>query len=216
MTRPHVTLKLATSLDGRIATASGESRWISGELARAEVQKLRARANAVMVGAGTVRADDPELLARTDPPPARQPLRVVLNTRLDLPATGKLFASLAQAPLLVIGAEGDGAALAAAGAEIARVKARVGGVDAAAALGELKRRGIGRVLVEGGGKLAAALIAANLVDRLEWMRAPLILGEEGRPAVGPLALSLLADAPKWVRVAVRPLGPDLWESYERA
>lgn len=216
MRRPHVTLKLATSLDGRIATGTGESRWITGEAARAEVQSMRAASNAVMVGAGTVRADDPELLVRGASQTARQPLRVVLNANLDLPASGKLFASLDRAPLLFIGGDGaDGAALQAAGAEIANVARSANGVEASAALAVLAQRKVGRVLVEGGGRLAASLIAASLVDRLEWMRAPIVLGEEGRPAIGALALSRLADAPRWLRVAVRSLGPDLWESYER-
>src|SRR5262245_16912363 len=105
MARPFVTLKLATSLDGRIATAAGESRWITSEQARAEVQTLRASHDAVMIGAGTAWADDPQLLARTDPPPARQPLRVVLDSNLNLPPAGRLFDTLSQAPLLVIGAD---------------------------------------------------------------------------------------------------------------
>jgi len=217
MNRPYVTLKLATSLDGRIAAASGESRWITGAQSRAEVQLMRAAADAVMIGAGTARADDPELLARTEPPARRQPLRVVLNSRLDLPATGRLFATLDAAPLLVIGAEGaDGAALETAGAEVARVKRKGGVVDAAAALALLMQRGVRRVLTEGGGQLAASLIAAGLVDRLEWFRAPITLGAEGRPGIGALAIAQLSQAPAWRRVAVKPLGPDLWESYERA
>ena len=85
MNRPRVTLKLATSLDGRIATASGESRWITSEASRAEVQKMRAAHDAVMIGAGTARADDPSLLARTEPPPAKQPMRVVLSKHFDVP-----------------------------------------------------------------------------------------------------------------------------------
>src|SRR6185436_16036628 len=99
MVRPHVTLKLATSLDGRIATASGESRWITGEAARAEVQKLRAAHDAVMVGAETVRKDNPSLLARTEPPPVKQPARVIVTTRLDIPPDAKMFAD-AEAPVL--------------------------------------------------------------------------------------------------------------------
>lgn len=219
--RPHVTLKLATSLDGRIATASGESRWITGEAARAEVQRMRAEADAVMVGAGTARADDPELIARTAPPPPRQPLRVVLDTSLSLPPRGRLFASLDKAPLLVVGAaedeQGRRAALEAAGARTAVVAADGrGGVDVAAALALLSAQGVGRVLVEGGGQLAASLVRAGAVDRLEWFRAPVLLGAEGRPAVATLALDRLAEAPRWRRIALRELGPDLWESYERA
>ena len=101
MNRPRVTLKLATSLDGRIATAAGESRWITGEAARAAVQALRAAHDAVMIGAQTARADDPSLLARTEPPPAKQPLRVVVTNQLDIPVEGELFAALVQSPLIV-------------------------------------------------------------------------------------------------------------------
>jgi diaminohydroxyphosphoribosylaminopyrimidine deaminase/5-amino-6-(5-phosphoribosylamino)uracil reductase len=181
---------------------------------------MRAAADAVMIGAGTARADDPELLARTDPPPLRQPLRVVLDTFFSLPPKGRLFASLQQAPLLLIGAtEGEPdrrAALEAAGARTAVVGADTrGGVDIGAALQVLAADGIRSLLTEGGGQLAASLISAAAVDRVEWFRAPIVLGSEGRPAIGALALGRLAEAPGWRRVALRELGPDLWESYER-
>src|SRR5690349_3431586 len=110
MSRPHIILKLATSLDGRIATAAGESRWITSEAARAEVQQLRASVDVVMIGAGTARADDPSLLARTEPPPAKQPMRVVVTTKFDLPFEGRLFEALDQSPLIVFGAERTGPA----------------------------------------------------------------------------------------------------------
>ena len=216
MARPHVTLKLATSLDGRIATASGESRWITGEKARAEVQLMRAAVDAIMIGAGTARSDDPELLAQIAPPPEKRALRVVLDTKLSLPPRGRLFASLEQAPLLFIGVDGaDGQKLEAAGARTARVRAKAGVVDAGAALDLLGEEGAKRALVEGGGELAASLIAGDLVDRLEWFRAPIVLGAEGKPSVAALAFGRLSDAPAWRRIAVRELGPDLWESYER-
>jgi diaminohydroxyphosphoribosylaminopyrimidine deaminase/5-amino-6-(5-phosphoribosylamino)uracil reductase len=220
MDRPRVTLKLATSLDGRIATASGESRWITGEAARAEVQKLRAAHDAVMVGSGTARADDPELLARTEPPPRRQPLRVVLDTEFAMPATARLLAIADVAPVLIIGS-GDvererRTALEDAGARTAGVGRGPVGVDAEAALSLLASEGVASVLVEGGGQLASSLIAAEAVDRIEWFRAPIVLGAEGRPAIGGLALTQLSQAPRWRRVALRELGPDIWESYERA
>jgi diaminohydroxyphosphoribosylaminopyrimidine deaminase/5-amino-6-(5-phosphoribosylamino)uracil reductase len=219
MSRPSVTLKLATSLDGRIATASGESRWITGEAARAEVQKLRAAHDAVMIGAGTARADDPELLARTDPPPQRQPVRVVLDTEFSLAPRGRLFATLDRAALLVIGAaDGDATrrkALEDAGALTAGVARGPVGIDAQAALVVMQEQGVRRVLCEGGGQLAASLIAAEVVDRIEWFRAPIVLGAEGRPGVAAMALSNLAAAPAFKRVALRELGPDIWESYER-
>ncbi len=219
MKRPQVTLKLATSLDGRIATGAGESRWITGEAARAEVQKLRAAHDAVLIGSGTARADDPELLARTTPPPLRQPVRVVLDTEFSLAPLGRLFATLDRATLLVIGAgDGDEArrkALEDAGARTAVVARGPLGVDADAALAAMVEHGVERVLCEGGGQLAASLIAAEVVDRLEWFRAPIVLGGEGRPGVAALTLGSLADAPRFNRVALRDVGPDIWESYER-
>jgi diaminohydroxyphosphoribosylaminopyrimidine deaminase/5-amino-6-(5-phosphoribosylamino)uracil reductase len=216
----HVTLKLATSLDGRIATAGGESRWITGPEARVQTHRMRIECGAVMIGAGTARADDPELTARGDPAPKRQPLRIVIDSGFALPLDSRLIATLKEAPLLVIGAEGADPslqiALEAAGAETAMVPPADAGVDLTAVLEVLKARGNRRVLVEGGGRLAASLIKADLVDRLEWMRAPILLGEEGVPAIGPLALKRLSEAPALRRVALRELGPDLWESYERA
>jgi diaminohydroxyphosphoribosylaminopyrimidine deaminase / 5-amino-6-(5-phosphoribosylamino)uracil reductase len=170
-----------------------------------------------MIGAGTARADDPSLLVRGEPPPAKQPARVVITSAFDIPFEGKLFSQLDQSPLIVFGAEratpARQAILEAAGAQIERVsgeRAEVGAV-----LERLGALGIKRVLVEGGGALAASLIAEGLVDRLEWFRAPSVLGEEGRPAVAALTIARLSEAPAFRRIAVRELGPDLWESYER-
>jgi diaminohydroxyphosphoribosylaminopyrimidine deaminase/5-amino-6-(5-phosphoribosylamino)uracil reductase len=220
VSRPHLILKLATSLDGRIATGSGESRWITSEDARAEVQKLRASVDAVMIGAGTARADNPSLLARTTPPPTKQPARVVITTRFDAPFEGRLFEALDLSPLIVFGgaraSPAQQAMLEDAGAKLESVRTAGDGLDLSAVLVRLAELGVRSVLAEGGGKLAATLMAANLVERLEWFRAPIVLGEESRPAIGPLALEKLADAPAWRRVALRELGPDLWESYEQA
>lgn len=219
MSRPRVTLKLATSLDGRIATASGESGWITGEAARAEVQRLRAAHDAVMIGAETARRDDPSLLARTEPPPAKQPARVVLSKKFDVPTFGRLFENLDASPLIILGGEvGPTSSLVTqAGAKIGVVVNDGPHVDAGLALHclQLEWR-FGSVLAEGGGRLAASLIAADAVDRIEWFRAPIVLGAEGRPAVAALALARLANAPRFKRVALRELGPDIWESYERA
>lgn len=217
MDRPFVTLKLATSLDGRIATASGESRWITGEAARAEVQKLRAAHDAVMIGAGTARSDNPSLLARTEPPAERQPKRVVVSKSFDIPIDGRLFESLDQSPLIVLGgASGpESARVQDAGAKVGHI-INCGPVDVVLALRALWLEwDVKSVLVEGGGQLAASLIAAAVVDRLEWFRAPIVLGAEGRPGIAALALDSLAAAPAFRRVALRELGPDIWESYER-
>jgi diaminohydroxyphosphoribosylaminopyrimidine deaminase/5-amino-6-(5-phosphoribosylamino)uracil reductase len=220
MSRPRVTLKLATSLDGRIATATGESRWITGEAARAEVQTLRAAHDAVLVGAETVRQDNPSLLARTDPAPAKQPMRVVVTTRLVIPPDAKMFADIAIAPVIVFAmarvSPARHAILEAMGARIEAVEIGAGGVDLGAVLERLATLGVASVLVEGGGRIAASLIAAGAVDRIEWFRAPLALGEAGRPAIADLSYGALAEAPRFKRLALRELGPDVWESYERA
>jgi diaminohydroxyphosphoribosylaminopyrimidine deaminase/5-amino-6-(5-phosphoribosylamino)uracil reductase len=222
MNRPFVTLKLATSLDGRIATASGESRWITGEAARAEVHKLRAGADAVMVGIGTAIADDPDLTARLEPAPTRQPLRVVMDHKLRLAATSRLAMSASErTPVLVmsVGARPDPAPtspLSQTKVSIAMVRPAPDEGEMLAALRALRRdHGVESVLIEGGGVLAAAAIQEAVVDRIEWFRAPILLGGEGRPAVAALALSALAAAPTFKRVALRELGPDIWESYER-
>jgi diaminohydroxyphosphoribosylaminopyrimidine deaminase/5-amino-6-(5-phosphoribosylamino)uracil reductase len=220
MTRPRVTLKIATSLDGRIATAAGESRWITGEAARAAVHQLRAGHDGVLIGSETAVVDDPELTVRGAIAPLHQPLRVVLDSRLRLSATSRLMRTLAIAPLLVITAHDadrdQTAALEAAGARIGRVTRGLDGLDIPEALAQMHdTHGVDALLLEGGGRVAASFVAAGLVDRIEWFRAPILLGAEGRPAIGPLPMPALADAPRFTRVAVREAGPDLWESYVR-
>jgi diaminohydroxyphosphoribosylaminopyrimidine deaminase/5-amino-6-(5-phosphoribosylamino)uracil reductase len=206
--RPKVTLKLATSLDGRIAMASGESKWITGEAARLEGHRLRAAHDALLVGVETVLADDPELTVRLPGRPVDQPLRVVLDSRLRTPATAKL-------------AQGDSLILTAAeprpvgAARVERIDAPDGRPSPQAALQAIRRAGAASVLIEGGGQVAASFVRAGLVDRLEWFRAPILLGAEGRPCVAALALSRLADAPAFRRLAADPCGDDLWERYER-
>lgn len=220
MSRPRVTLKLATSLDGRIATAAGESRWITGEAARAEVHKMRAAHDAVMIGAETARRDNPSLLARTEPPPSEQPIRVVVTNRLDIPLEGKLFEALDRSPLVVFARERAAparhAVLEGAGARVESAPALGEGLDLGAVLARLGERGVREVFAEGGGRVAASLIEADLVDRLEWFRAPLVLGAAGKPAIADVAYADLANAPRWRRLALRELGSDLWESYERS
>jgi diaminohydroxyphosphoribosylaminopyrimidine deaminase/5-amino-6-(5-phosphoribosylamino)uracil reductase len=207
--RVRVTLKLATSLDGRIATASGESRWITGEAARLEGHRLRAAHDAILVGVETVLADDPELTARLPGRPVDQPLRVVLDSRLRTPATAKVAKGGDSLILTVADPASVGDAV------VERVEAEEGRPSAAACLSALKRRGVGSVLIEGGGQVAASFLRAGLVDRLEWFRAPILLGGEGRPCVAALTLSRLSDAPRFRRLAVEPCGDDLWERYER-
>lgn len=217
--RPRVTLKLATSLDGRIATAQGESRWITGEEARAQTHLLRAAHDCVLVGIGTVLADDPELSARTQTPPPRQPLRVVLDTKWRTPLDGRLAATLDMGPVLALGGAGHEdrrAALAARGFAVGVAEESAGVVDVRAALAYLNSTmGVTSVFVEGGGQVAASFVAADLVDALEWFRAPVVLGGDGVAAIGPLPDISLAQAPRFARIEARPLGADVWERYQR-
>lgn len=214
--RPRITLKLATSLDGRIATASGESRWITGSAARQAVHGLRAEHEAVVVGIETVLADDPELTVRLAGYDGAQPARVVLDSRQRLPLDGRLARSAAALPLHVVTVRPPSALLQAAGVNVVQVAAGAEGrPDLAATVEALAASGLTRLFVEGGGQVAAGFLRAGLVDALEWFRAPLLLGQEGRAAVGPMALDALAQAPRFRRVDVRPVGEDLWERYER-
>lgn len=217
--RPSVTLKLATSLDGRIATKSGESKWITGEEARAEGHRLRASHDAVLVGSGTVLADDPELTARTSPSPAKQPLRIIADTRARVPASARLFRTLDVAPLAV-------ATLETASLDqwpthkaiqywMLPLDPVTGSLSIEELLNSAARAGAGSVLVEGGGQLAASFVRDGLVDRIEWFRAPILLGGDGRACLGGMGLEKLANAPTYERVAVRDVGRDLWESYVR-
>ncbi len=216
---PSVTLKLATSLDGRIALANGQSKWITGEAARAEVHRLRAAHDAVIVGSETVLADDPELTARTDPMPVKQPLRVVADSRGRTPASAKLFSTLEMGPVAVATLETMDLDRwpSTHGLQFWMLPAGEG--SASVSLPELlnsaQRAGVGSMMIEGGGQLAAAFVRAGLVDRIEWFRAPVLLGGDGKPCLGPLELGALDGAPQFVRTAVREVGPDLWESYAR-
>ncbi len=204
--RPFVALKLAASLDGRIADRVGRSQWVSEGEAREFVHWLRAGFDAIAVGAGTATADDPSLTVRGRVAPARPPLRVVLDRRGEVPHTAALIRTAREAPtLFVLGREAPGAArasLEAAGVEVAVAD------DPAAALAELGRRGVGSVLVEGGGVLAGRLLKEDLVDRLYLITAPILLGGDGVPAFAGLPGTALADARRWRTVDRRTLGND--------
>ena len=217
---PVVTLKLASTLDGRIATASGESRWITGEAARREVHALRARHDAILVGSGTVLADDPDLTCRI-PGMERVPmLRVVADARLRTPPAARLVQGAGVAPVLIITAPGHPPAaqapFMAAGADIVTVPAHAaGGLDLPSLLRALGRRGVTRVLAEGGAGLAAALLRQGLVDRLIWFHAPAVMGGDGHPALEGLRLAALSAMPRFRRTAQRALGDDMLSEFER-
>jgi diaminohydroxyphosphoribosylaminopyrimidine deaminase/5-amino-6-(5-phosphoribosylamino)uracil reductase len=210
---PEVTLKLATSLDGKIATATGESRWISGPDSRRLVHRWRADADAVAVGIGTALADDPQLTARDVEGPLRQPARVVFDSQATLPLHSALAHTARDLPVIVLAAEDAPAtrvvALEAVGVEVVRVpgtpEERV--VPALRTLGE---RGIQSVLVEGGAGLAGALLQAGAVDRVAWFLAPILIGGREAPsAIGGGGAVHLADAPRLLSPRHETVGDDL-------
>ncbi len=217
--RPMVTLKLASSFDGRIATGTGESQWITGPHARRLVHAMRMRHDAVMVGGGTARKDDPSLTVRNlgvD----RQPVRVVLSRRLDVPLMGQLARSAAEVPVLLCHGSDADATLQQTwrdlGATLLPCAVRGAQLDPADALRQLGAHGLTRVFCEGGGALAASLIEADLVDQLVGFTAGLVIGAEGLPGIGALGLSKLSGAPRYKLRTVQPVGPDALHIWERA
>lgn len=213
--RPLVTLKMAGTLDGRIATASGESQWITGPDARRAVHMMRARHDAVMVGAGTVRADDPSLTVR-GLGTSRQPVRVVVSRNMRIPATGQLARTARTTPVWIChGHDADVEAWTDQGAVSLPCGLDAGQVDLAVVLRVLADRGITRVFCEGGGMLAASLLQADLVDELVVFSAGLAIGAEGTPALAAMGVDQLVNAPRYSLDSVTQIGPDICHRWCR-
>lgn len=223
--RPMVTLKLATTLDGRIATATGESQWITGPRARRAAHALRGTHDATLAGIGTVLADDPALTCRI-PGFRRAPdLRLVLDRTLRIPPGCALVRTAREAPVWVLHAPAPDparrAALQAAGVVLVEVpeaptSLAPAGLDLAAALQALGAAGLTRILVEGGAGVAGSLLRHDLVDRLAWFHAPAIIGADGWPAATAFGTAALAAMPRFQRDSVSILGPDLLTGFCRA
>ena len=218
--RPLVTLKLASTLDGRIATRTGQSQWITGEPARRMAHALRGRNDAVLVGVGTVLADNPDLTCRIPGFKAAAMVRVVADSHLRMPLTARLVATAASAPTWVLTRDSidphRAAAFESAGVAIIRVGDSSVGVDLAHGLRMLAERGITRLLVEGGAQLAAALLRDDLVDRLAWFHAPAVMGGDGWPAAQAFGVERLAQMQHFVCTGTQAVGADLLSEYARA
>jgi diaminohydroxyphosphoribosylaminopyrimidine deaminase / 5-amino-6-(5-phosphoribosylamino)uracil reductase len=212
--RPLVTLKLATSLDGRIATGRGESQWITGPPARERAHALRAANDAIIVGTGTALADDPQLTCRLPGLAHRSPVRVVVDRRLRIPPTMRMISDARSVPTWVLTLPSADAArrqaFVRAGATVIDVDPGPdGNGSVAAALAALGERGITRLLVEGGGRLAAAFAGAGLIDRLVWVHAPMLIGGDGTPAIAEFGLEMLSQAPSFERLSTGTVGDDV-------
>jgi diaminohydroxyphosphoribosylaminopyrimidine deaminase/5-amino-6-(5-phosphoribosylamino)uracil reductase len=221
--RPHVILKLAISSDDKIAAAGRRPVAISGDAAKARVHLLRAQCDAVLVGIGTVLADDPRLTCRLPGMAARSPVRVVLDRSLRIPATSRLVRSARETPLWVMTSNVSEAPaamkLGAAGAQVIRVAAATAparGLDLLAVLQALAGKGITRLLVEGGARVASSLVTAGLVDEAWLLRGPDSVGADGVPALDALPLSAITQSPVFKQRASEMLQKDTLTIYERA
>jgi diaminohydroxyphosphoribosylaminopyrimidine deaminase/5-amino-6-(5-phosphoribosylamino)uracil reductase len=217
---PRVTLKLATSLDARIATREGESKWITGEASRRMVHGLRARHDAILTGVGTILADDPMLNCRLPGLAGRSPDRVVLDSRLRTPVSSALVTSARDIKTMIIATSAAPATsehgLAERGVEVIHLPwDEAGRVAPREALKALGGRGTTSVFIESGSEIATSFLAADLVDELVWFRAPMLIGGDGKPAVEGLGIDALRLAPGFRCVDARPVGEDVVETYRR-
>lgn len=215
--RPLLRLKLASTLDGRIATRTGESQWITGEPARRAAHAMRGRHDAVMVGVGTVLADDPELTCRIAGFRIAPLVRIVVDSHLRTPLMCRLVRSAETQPVWLLHRDGaDPArarALAGAGVRLIELPGSSAGVALDAALQALGAAGLTRVLAEGGGTLAAALLRDHLVDRLAWFHAPGVMGGDGWPAAQGFGVSALREMPRFTLTAREAWGEDILSTY---
>lgn len=210
--RPMVSLKLAASLDGRIAAASGDARWISGATSRRLVHELRNLVDAVLVGAETVRADNPQLTCRIRG--GRDPLRVILDGRLTIDPDARVCTQRSSARTMIVTTEENHnhekkSVLEQRGVEVLCLPGEQGRVQVLSLLQELARRGVKHLLLEGGGEAAAAALRENVVDKVWFFYGPLLLGSEGRPMIGPLGIDRVAAGLKLHTIEVHKLNRDV-------
>jgi diaminohydroxyphosphoribosylaminopyrimidine deaminase / 5-amino-6-(5-phosphoribosylamino)uracil reductase len=218
--RPHVILKLAVSSDDKIAASGGKPVAITGEAARTRVHLLRAESDAILVGIGTVLADDPLLTCRLPGMEARSPVRLVLDRSLRIPGNSRLVHSARETPLWVMTSELAEAAavmkLGAAGAQVIRVApTAAAGLDLPAVLHALAERGITRLMVEGGSRMASSFVAAGLVDEIWLLRGSEAIGAGGVAALDALPLGAITQSPAFKVRASETLGKDTLTIYER-
>ena len=214
--RPKITLKLATSLDGKIALANGDSQWVTSDAARAHGRYLRAENDAIAIGAITAELDNPHLTSRV--PGLKDPVRVVFDTTLKLDVGSYLVATAKEVPTWIFTRDGSQAK-----ADVLREHGVVvhavtdeNGLSLGEAVSIMGQAGLRSILIEGGGTLIASFVRAGLYDTLHWYRAPVLLGGDGRDCVGALSLTEMDQAVRLHRIKVSEVGQDLHEIYVRA
>ncbi len=207
--RPWVTLKLALSLDGAIAGADRKREWMTSEHSRAMVHRMRANNDALAVGVQTAIADDPQLTARSDPPPRVDPMRVIFDRSARLPASSRLALTARQVPTLLVTSVGVQLPDDLSGSGVESLEAS----DLPEALQKLQQRGVKSLMVEGGAGLAASFLAASVVDRLVIFRAPIVLGDGALNAFSGIAGQDVAHAPRFRLLDTRSLGEDVISVY---
>ena len=214
MSGVKVTLKIATSLDARIALSDGTSQWITTSESRARAHEMRAAHDAVLVGVGTVLADDPLLTARRVPLPKTQPIRIVADSQGRTPRSSRLVQSVSSGRVVVATNGQPQDILAASGVDIWRCGKGIR-VDVNDLLYRAEIEGIASLLIEGGGRLAASFIREGLVDEIAWFRAPILIGGDGLPALAALGLSNLGEASRWRAIATERIGVDVLDTFVR-
>ena len=214
--RPKITLKLATSLDGKIALANGQSQWVTSEAARAHGRYLRAENDAIAVGANTAELDNPRLTSRV--PGRKDPVRIVFDSTLRLALDSHLVTTARETPTWVFSRHGSdlkAEALRAHGVVVHHITDE-NGLSLKEAVSIMGRGGIRSILIEGGGTLIASFVRAGLYDTIHWYRAPVLLGGDGRNCVGALSLTNIGQAVRLHRMKVSDVGLDLHEIYVKA
>ena len=216
MDRPLITLKLATSLDGKIALANGASKWVTGEAARAHGRALRAEHDAIAIGANTAELDNPRLTTRISG--KSDPVRIVFDRRLRLKLDSNLCATAKETPLWIFKGKGQddrAKAIEELGARVHTVPSHAAGLDLKAALSVMTSNGIKRLLIEGGGTLIASFIRSGFYDTLHWYRAPVILGGDGRNGIGDLGQTEMQSVLRLKRIKSDMIGEDMHDLFER-
>jgi diaminohydroxyphosphoribosylaminopyrimidine deaminase/5-amino-6-(5-phosphoribosylamino)uracil reductase len=219
--RPFVTLKCASTIDGRIATRSGNSQWITGEAARNTGPLMRAMHDAVLVGSMTAMQDNPSLTCRLPGMESRSPVRIVLDGRMRLVRTHNLVATANDIPTWLVTLPSNSGERAGqrnayidAGVKIIEVDPDQNGhPNLVQALQLISNNGITRLMVEGGGQVTASFISARAVDEIVWFRAPCLIGGDGMPALADIGVDELSDAPRMIRIGARTIGEDIVEHY---